>query len=135
MRSIECSQQACSRGKGREQFKDTNLDVDLVAAQNHGDVLANAFQVSVPVGDILVCDSRSDIEHDDTALALDVVTIAETTELLLSCRVPDVEADRAKVGVELERVYLDTERRNVLLLELARQVTLDKGRLTRTAVA
>lgn len=30
----------------------------------------------MPVGDVLVCDSRSDIEHDDTALAIDVVTVS-----------------------------------------------------------
>jgi hypothetical protein len=40
---------------------------------------------------------------------LNVVTIAETTELLLSCGVPDIEADGAEVGVEGERVDLDTE--------------------------
>jgi hypothetical protein len=40
---------------------------------------------------------------------LDVVTIPESTELLLSCGVPHVEADRAKVRVERERVDLYTE--------------------------
>ena len=54
----------------------------------------------MPVGDVLVGDSGGDIEHDDTALALDVVAIAETTELLLAGSVPDVEADRAEVGRE-----------------------------------
>lgn len=42
---------------------------------------------------------------------LDVVTVPETTELFLACRVPHVEADRAKVGVEGEGVNLDTESR------------------------
>jgi hypothetical protein len=51
----------------------------------------------VPVGDVLVCDTRGDIEHDDTALSIDVVSIAETAELLLTCRVPDVELDGAEV--------------------------------------
>jgi hypothetical protein len=51
----------------------------------------------VPVGDVLVCDTRGDVEHDDTALAVDVVPIAETAELLLTCRVPDVELDGAEV--------------------------------------
>ena len=31
---------------------------------------------TVPVGDVLVCDSGGDIEHDDTALAIDVVTVS-----------------------------------------------------------
>ena len=37
----------------------------------------------MPVGNVLVGDTRGDIEHDDTALAVDVVTVTETTELLL----------------------------------------------------
>ena len=31
---------------------------------------------TVPVGDVLVCDSGGDVEHDDTTLAIDVVTIS-----------------------------------------------------------
>jgi hypothetical protein len=53
--------------------------------------------LTVPVGDVLVGDTRSDIEHDDTALAVDVVTVTETTELLLTCGVPDIELDLAEV--------------------------------------
>jgi hypothetical protein len=101
----------------------------------------------VPVGDVLVCDTRSDVEHDDTALSVDVVSIAETTELLLTCSVPDVELDGAEVLLsrqyvaargridrvtyrgEAERVDLDSERRNVLLLKLSGQMALDEGRL------
>lgn len=32
--------------------------------------------LTVPVRDVLVGDTRSDIEHDDSALAVDVVTIS-----------------------------------------------------------
>lgn len=63
----------------------------------------------MPVGDVLVGDAGGDVEHDDTALALDVVAVAETTELLLTRGIPDVEADRAEVGREGERVHFDTE--------------------------
>ena len=73
------------------------LDVDLVAGQDDGDVLANADQVTVPVGDVLVGDARGDVEHDDTALAVDVVAVTKTTELLLSSGVPDIELDLTKV--------------------------------------
>ena len=101
----------------------------------------------MPVGHVLVCDTRGDIEHDDTALSVDVVSIAETDKLLLTCRVPDVELDGAEVllsrqygvsrgrsdrgtyGSEAERVDLYSERRNVLLLEFSGQVALDEGRL------
>lgn len=51
----------------------------------------------MPVGDVLVGDAGSDIEHDDTALAVDVVTVTETTELLLTSGIPNIEADLAVV--------------------------------------
>ena len=54
------------------------LDVDLVAAQDDGHVLADADQISVPVGHVLVRHASSHVEHDDGALPLDVVAIAET---------------------------------------------------------
>jgi hypothetical protein len=103
------------------------LDVDLVAGQDDGDVLADTDQVAwgmlvvsrtalggarrtVPVGNVLVCDTRGDVKHDDTALAIDVVSITETTELLLACRVPDVELD----GAEVLPVYQYTVSRGVV---------------------
>ena len=51
----------------------------------------------MPVGDVLVGDARGDVEHDDTALAVDVVAVTKTTELLLSSGVPDIELDLTKV--------------------------------------
>lgn len=78
----------------------THLDVDLVTAKNNGDVFTNPLQVSVPVGNVLVGDSGSNIKHDDTTLSLDVVSVSETTEFLLSSGVPDIEADGTEVGVE-----------------------------------
>ena len=53
--------------------------------------------LTVPVWNVLVGDTRSNIEHDDTALAVDVVAVTETTELLLSSGVPDIELDLTKV--------------------------------------
>lgn len=52
---------------------------------------------TVPVGNVLVGDTGSDIEHDDTGLAVDVVTITETTELLLTSSVPDIELNGSQV--------------------------------------
>ncbi len=65
----------------------------------------------MPVGHVLVGDSRCDVEHDDTALTLNVITITKTAKLLLSRGVPDVEADRTEVCVEGEGVDLDSESR------------------------
>jgi hypothetical protein len=53
--------------------------------------------LTVPVGNVLVGDTRGDIEHDDTALAVNVVAITETTELLLTGGIPDIELDRTEV--------------------------------------
>lgn len=51
----------------------------------------------MPVGDVLVCDTRGNIEHDDTTLSVDVISITETTKLLLASCVPDVELNLSKV--------------------------------------
>lgn len=103
----------------------------------------------MPVGDVLIGDTGGDIEHDDTTLAVDIVTVTETTELLLAGGIPDVELNLTVVlsccisnsahrrvggwpgthGGEAQRVNLDTEGGHVLLLELASQVTLDEGGL------
>jgi hypothetical protein len=51
----------------------------------------------VPVGNVLVGDTGGDIEHDDAALAVDVVSVTKTSELLLSCGIPDIELDVSQV--------------------------------------
>lgn len=47
----------------------------------------------MPVGDVLVGDTRGNIKHNDTALAVNVVAVAQATELLLTGGIPDVELD------------------------------------------
>ena len=49
----------------------------------------------MPVGDVLIGDTRCDIKHDDTALSVDVVSITKTTKLLLTSSIPDVELNLA----------------------------------------
>jgi len=51
----------------------------------------------VPVGDVLVRDTRCHVEHDDTTLAINVIAISKTAKLLLTGRVPHVELDLAEV--------------------------------------
>ena len=63
----------------------------------------------MPVGDVLVRHSSGHVKHDDGTLALDVVAIPESPELLLACRVPHVEPDGSTVGVEDERMYFDPQ--------------------------
>ena len=91
------------------EIRQTHLYIDLVSAQHDGDVLAYTLQVAMPVRHVLVRDTRRNIEHDDTTLSLDIISITETSKLLLSSGVPDVEADGTKVGGELQRVDLYTE--------------------------
>ena len=76
------------------------LDINLVTAKNDGDVFAHPLEVTMPVRNILIGDAGRHIEHDDTTLTLNVVTITKTTKLLLSSGIPNIEADVAKVGGE-----------------------------------
>jgi hypothetical protein len=49
--------------------------------------------LTVPVGNVLIGDTGGNIEHDDTALPIDVVAVSETSKLLLSSGIPDIELD------------------------------------------
>lgn len=51
----------------------------------------------MPVGDVLVGNTGGDIEHDDTTLSVDVVSITKSSELLLSSGIPDIELDASQV--------------------------------------
>jgi hypothetical protein len=51
----------------------------------------------VPVRNVLISNTGSNIEHDDTTLAVDVVPITKTPELFLSCGIPDIELNVAQV--------------------------------------
>lgn len=60
------------------------LNVDFVTGENDRNRLANSDQISVPVRYVLVGDSRGDVEHDDRALALNVVAVSQAAEFLLT---------------------------------------------------
>jgi hypothetical protein len=51
----------------------------------------------MPVGDILVGDARGYIKHYNPTLSVDIVSISETTEFLLTCGIPDIEVDLSEV--------------------------------------
>ncbi len=63
----------------------------------------------MPIGNVFVGNSGGNVKHDDTALALDVVTIPQTTKLLLSSGVPNVEADCAEIGCESQGMNFNTK--------------------------
>ena len=87
----------------------TYFDINFVTAQHNRDVLANTLKVAMPVRHVLIRDTGGHIEHDNATLSLNIISIAQATELLLSCRVPYIKADGTEVGGELKRVNLHTE--------------------------
>jgi hypothetical protein len=66
----------------------------------------------VPVGDILVGDAGGNIKHDNTTLAVDVISVTEASELLLSCGIPDIKFDLPQVLSEVsknERLFREVD--------------------------
>lgn len=55
--------------------------------------------LTMPVGNVLVRDAGCDIEHDDAAVSIDIVTVSKSAKLLLSCCIPYIENDLAQVLV------------------------------------
>ncbi len=82
----------------------TVLDFDLVSYKDNRDILAYTSEVTMPVWYILVRNTGSDIEHDDSALSLNVVSITKTPKLFLASCIPNIEFNWATVGVECERL-------------------------------
>lgn len=64
-----------------------------------------------------------------------LVTISETSELLLAGGIPDVESNGTVVGVEDHGVDFDSESSNVLLFEFSGQMSLNEGSLTDSTVS
>ena len=108
-------------------FDLTILDLYLVSREHDGDVFTDTSKVTMPVGNVFVGDTGGNVEHDDGTLSLDVVSIAQSTEFLLSSSIPHVEFNRTSVSVEDEGMDLDSEGGNVFLLKLSRQVPFDKS--------
>ena len=67
-------------------FHFTLLDIDLVTTEHDRDVLTDTDKVPMPVWNVLICDSASNVEHDDTAMTVDVVPISQSTKLLLTLK-------------------------------------------------
>ncbi len=63
----------------------------------------------MPGGHVLVGQPGGHVEHDDGALPVDVVPIAQAAKLLLAGRVPAEEAQLAAVGREVQRVDLHSD--------------------------
>jgi hypothetical protein len=62
----------------------------------------------VPVGDVLIGDTGGNVEHDDTALAVDIVSITETSKFLLSRGIPNIKLNLAQVLYSISKVQVAT---------------------------
>jgi len=111
------------------------LNIDFVTAEDDGHVFANSDKVTMPVGNILVGYARCDIEHDDTALAVDVITVSKSSELLLPSCVPHIELNLTEVGGETERVNFYSECGNVFLFEFSSKMSFDECGLSCSTIA
>ena len=60
-----------------EKYRKTYFYIDFITAhwQHDRNVLADTLEITMPIWDVLVGDSRCDIEHEDPALALGIVSI------------------------------------------------------------
>jgi hypothetical protein len=63
----------------------------------------------MPVRYVFVGNSGGDIEHDDTALPLNIITISQATKFLLTGGIPHVESEVTEIGVEFERMDFNTK--------------------------
>lgn len=65
----------------------------------------------MPVWNILVGDAGCHVKHDDPTLSVDIVTIAKTTELFLTCRIPDIKYNFTEVLLLVNTEQLPVETR------------------------
>ena len=111
------------------------FNVDLVSYQDNRNILTNSDEIFVPLGHVLVGNSRADIKHNDSTVSSDVVSVSESSKFLLSGGVPNVELNESFVGVERHGVDLDSEGGNIFLLKLTSEMSLDKGGLSSSTVS
>mmetsp|Transcript_8369 Transcript_8369/g.9733 ORF Transcript_8369/g.9733 Transcript_8369/m.9733 type:complete len:241 (-) Transcript_8369:84-806(-) len=115
-------------------FDGASFGIYFVTTQHHGNILHDAIEIPVPVGDVFVCDAGCDVEHNDCAGCADIVTITKTSELLLSGSVPAPEAEGSEACVEIEGGHRNAHGWFICLLEVSSHVTRDESGFTSTAV-
>ena len=110
------------------------FDIDFVSDQNNWDVFANSHEILVPLWNVLISDSGADIEHDNTAMSTNVVSISESSEFLLTGGIPNIEEDHTFAGIEWHWMDLDTEGSDVFLLEFTGKMPFDESGFSDTTV-
>ena len=112
----------------------TITNIDFVTDEDDGDGLTDTGQVLIPLWNVGVGDTGAHIEHDDTAVTSNIIAVTESSELLLTGSIPNVENYLTMRGIERHGMNFDTEGGNIALLEFSSQMTLDEGSLTDTTV-
>ncbi|KAH0459238.1 hypothetical protein IEQ34_012052 [Dendrobium chrysotoxum] len=74
------------------------------------------------------------IKHSNGALSMDIISISKRSKLLLPHRIPAIELDLPAIGVEIQRMNLNTNGRFIFLLKLPSQMPLHKGGLPYPAI-
>ena len=108
--------------------------VNFVPNQNDWDVVANSGQVFVPFGDIFICNSGGNIEHEDGGIGANVISFSEATELFLAGCIPKRKLDGAMIGVKSDGADFNTLRSDVFLFEFTGNVSFDESGLSNTTV-
>ena len=72
----------------------------LVSYEDDGDALTYPCEVLMPLRNILIGNTRSDVEHDDGTVGSNVVALPKTTQLLLPSSIPDNKTNGSMGGVE-----------------------------------
>ena len=111
------------------------LLIDFVAHQHDGDVVTDSGEVLVPLGHVLVSDPGGDVEHEDGCIGANIISLSQTTQLLLAGGVPDAQLDGAVVSIESDGAHFNTLSGNVPLLELSSNVPLDESCLSDSTVS
>lgn len=59
------------------RFNLSLLNVDFITDEDDGDVVTDTSDITMPVWDIFISDTRSDIKHDNSTFAFDTESSAE----------------------------------------------------------
>lgn len=109
--------------------------VNFVSDQDNGDVVADSGEVLIPFGDVLIGDSGGDVEHENSGIGTNIVTLTKSSEFFLSGSVPEGKFDRSVVGVEGDGADLNSLGGDILLLKLTGDVSFDEGGLADSTVS
>ena len=95
------------------------LHIALISDHDNGDVAADAGEIAVPVGEGIIRRTGGDIEHQNGAISVHttsqqadsigiLVSVTQSSELLLTGGIPAVEGNGTTVGTESQSVNLST---------------------------